>query len=200
MRWDDLFDDLEGQLEHELGAEEVDLRAEEERLRLGRLALRDRISAISGSEPKHSPWSIRLRLTSGRHIDVRPDTVGRDWFSADLLADGVRRAQCIVPLAAISGILLTRSQVAQSLAGPGREEPERGLSARLTLGFVLRDLCRRRASVELDLLDETVAGTIDRVGRDHLDLAMHEPGSARRESAVSQYRLVPFAQLSLVRV
>lgn len=199
MRWDDLFDDLEGQLEQELSAEEVDLRAEEERLRLGRLALRDRIIAICGSEPKHSPWSIQLRLTSGRHIDVRPDTVGRDWFSAALIGDGVRRAQCIVPLGAISGILLTRSQVAQSLAGPDRE-PERGLSARLTLGFVLRDLCRRRASVELDLLDETVAGTIDRVGRDHLDLAVHEPGSVRRESAVSQYRLVPFAQLSLVRV
>ena len=33
----------ESQLEHELGAEEVDLFAEEERLRLGRLALRDRI-------------------------------------------------------------------------------------------------------------------------------------------------------------
>jgi len=199
MRWDDLFDDLEGQLEHELSAEEVDLRAEEERLRLGRLALRDRIIAIRGSEPKHSPWSIRLRLTGGRHVDVRPDTVGRDWFSADLLGDGVLRGQCIVPLAAVSGILLTRPQVAQSLAGPDRE-PESGLSARLTLGFVLRDLCRRRAFVGLDLVDESVAGTIDRVGRDHLDLAEHEPGSARRESAVSQYRLVPFAQLSLVRV
>lgn len=200
MRWDDLFDDLEGQLEHELSADEVDLRAEEERLRLGRLGLRDRIIALRGSAPRHSPWSIRLRLTSGRHIEVRPDTIGRDWFSADLLGDGVTRAQCIVPLGAISGIQLTRSQVAPSLAGPDREPAERGLSARLTLGFVLRDLCRRRTSIELDLLDETVAGTIDRVGRDHLDLAVHEAGSARRESAVTGYRLVPFAQLSLVRV
>jgi hypothetical protein len=29
VRWDNLFDDLEGQLEHELNAEEVDLRAED---------------------------------------------------------------------------------------------------------------------------------------------------------------------------
>ncbi len=43
MRWDNLFDDLESQLEQELGAEDVDLLAEEERLRLGRLALRDRL-------------------------------------------------------------------------------------------------------------------------------------------------------------
>ena len=36
MRWDHLFDDLAGQLEHELRAEEADLQHEEERLRLGR--------------------------------------------------------------------------------------------------------------------------------------------------------------------
>ena len=46
MRWDNLFDDLEGQLEHELTSEEIDLQAEEERLRLGRMSLRDRILAI----------------------------------------------------------------------------------------------------------------------------------------------------------
>ena len=42
MRWDNLFDDLESQLEQELDAEDIDLLAEEERLRLGRLGLRDR--------------------------------------------------------------------------------------------------------------------------------------------------------------
>jgi len=52
MRWDNLFDDLESQLELELGAEDLDLVAEEERLRLGRLALRDRLVALVGhAEP-----------------------------------------------------------------------------------------------------------------------------------------------------
>ena len=37
MRWESLFDDMESQLEQELGAEDEQLRAEEERLRLGRL-------------------------------------------------------------------------------------------------------------------------------------------------------------------
>lgn len=199
MRWDDLFDDLEGQLEHEMSAEEIDLAAEEERLRLGRLALRDRVLAVRNAEPRHSPWSLRVRLSNGRYVDVRPDTFGRDWFSAELVDGGDRRAQCIVPLAAITAIVLTRPQIAQSLLAPAGAAG-RGLSERLTLGFVLRDLCRRRAAVELELVDESVFGTIDRVGRDHLDLAVHEPGSARRESAVSQYRVIPFAQLSLVRV
>ena len=46
VRWDNLFDDLEGQLENELNAEDLELRAEEERLRLGRLALRQRLTGV----------------------------------------------------------------------------------------------------------------------------------------------------------
>ena len=47
MRWDNLFDDLESQLEQELTAEEVDLQAEEERLRLARLGIRDRLRSLA---------------------------------------------------------------------------------------------------------------------------------------------------------
>jgi hypothetical protein len=42
-------------------------------------------------------------------------------------------------------------------------------------------------------------GTIDRVGRDHLDIAVHERGVMRRETAVTEYRIVPFSSLVLVR-
>jgi hypothetical protein len=45
-----------------------------------------------------------------------------------------------------------------------------------------------------------VHGTIDRVGRDHLDLAVHEAGQSRRQSAVQQYRVIPLDQLLLVRL
>jgi hypothetical protein len=65
---------------------------------------------------------------------------------------------------------------------------------------VLRDLCRRRCAVELVLTGGPLHGTIDRVGRDHCDLAVHEAGAVRREAAVSHYRIVPFDQLLLVRM
>lgn len=198
MRWNNLFDDLEGQLEHELGAEEVDLRGEEERLRLGRLSVRDRLQSLHETAGA-ADYALRLAMLDGSVIRLRPLGFGKDWMSAELLDEAARRSQVIVPLEAVGGILLDRGQVAGSLvARPG--DGARGLSARLGLAFVLRDLCRRRSPVDLVLAAGTLHGTIDRVGRDHCDVAVHEPGTARRESEVVQYRIVPFAQLLLVRV
>jgi hypothetical protein len=197
VRWDNLFDDLEGQLEQELTAEEVDLRAEEERLRLGRMSLRDRLQALARQDERRV---IRLTLLGGLGVAVRPATFGRDWFSADLVEESARHSQCIVPLAAIAELRLDRAQVSASLEGSEPSAPERGISTRLGFGFVLRDLCRRRSAVELRMQDATLHGTIDRVGRDHLDLAEHEPGTPRRESAVLHYRVLPLARLLLVRV
>ncbi|WP_241975494.1 MULTISPECIES: hypothetical protein [unclassified Cryobacterium] len=79
MRWDNLFDDLEGQLEHELNAEDLELRAEEERLRLGRLSLRHRLMGLgAGSGPRAGGGVVRLVLTSGVTLAIRPTTFGRD--------------------------------------------------------------------------------------------------------------------------
>ena len=204
MRWDRLFDDLEGQLEHELSAEELDQHAEEERLRLGRLSLRDRFLAVHEHAGRGAEYAIAVQLRTGEALTLHPSSFGRDWFAADIVDGATRRGrgtvQCIVPLAAIGALMLTRGQVEASLtplaadAGPG------SLSARLTLPFVLRDLCRRRAGVDLRTAAGEVHGTIDRVGRDHLDLAVHEADHPRRASSVQQYRVVPLDQLLLVRV
>jgi hypothetical protein len=40
-----------------------------------------------------------------------------------------------------------------------------------------------------------LAGTIDRAGADHLDLALHDAGSPRRARAVTGFRVVPFASV-----
>jgi len=200
MRWDNLFDDLEGQLEQELSSEELDVRAEEERLRLGRLAIRDRILAVHEAQGRDAEYSIRIFLSDGSAIAVRPITFGRDWFSADVVDESQRRVQCIIPIPAIAGIAFTREQLAGSLLGTPGEPTQTSLPARLSLGFVLRDLCRRRSPVELRTSIGAMHGTIDRVGRDHLDLAVHAPGEPRREAAVSQMRLVPLAQVLLVRL
>jgi hypothetical protein len=204
MRWDRLFDDLEGQLEQELSAEELDRTAEEERLRLGRLSLRDRLLAVH-ERAAGGDYSVAVQLGSGEPLTLQPSSFGRDWFAADLVDGAPRRTaaagvQCIVPLAAVGALLLTRAQVEASLTPLATDTGPRSLSARLTLPFVLRDLCRRRAGVDLRTSTGDVHGTIDRVGRDHLDLAVHEAGRPRRASAVVQYRVVPLDQLLLVRL
>jgi hypothetical protein len=195
MRWDKLFDDLETQLERELTAEEIDLGAEEERLRVARLSLRDRLAAIGNDDDS----GFAVTLTNGERLRLRPVTFGRDWLSADVVDESRRRTQCILPLAAVAAVAVSRRQVIASLAADG-ELGHPALSQRLGLAFVLRDLCRRRRAVELLVIGGVLHGTIDRVGRDHLDLAVHEPGSARRDSAVTEFRLVPFSGLLLVRL
>jgi hypothetical protein len=200
MRWDNLFDDLEGQLEQELTADDVDLRAEEERLRLARLGLRDRLVSLHTAGGSPQARVLRLVLKDGSRISVTPATFGRDWFAGELAGDARRAPFCVVPLDGIAGISLTRQQLDVSLDSGPPDDAAKSLSARLGLGFVLRDICRRRQGVQVRLAGGALSGTIDRVGRDHCDLAVHDAGEVRRESAITEYRIVRFSEMLLVRL
>lgn len=83
-----------------------------------------------------------------------------------------------------------------------RPAPARSaLADRLTFGFVLRDLVRRRIGVAVHLVSgRLLTGTIDRAGSDHLDLALHDPGVPRRADAVAGHRIVPFAAVAWIRL
>ncbi|GAB3397049.1 hypothetical protein GCM10027515_00890 [Schumannella luteola] len=196
MRWDRLFDDLESQLEQELDAEQSDLVAEEERLRLGRLALRDRLTEMIRSE---AGAELDLVLRDGSRILLAVGSSGRDWIAGELRGDTRVRAACILPIASIGAVAPRGDQLAVSLGAPPVGDPQPELSARLGLGFVLRELSRRRSPVDLATSWGRVHGTIDRIGRDHLDLAEHEPGAQRRGRAVRRTLLVPFSEILFVR-
>jgi hypothetical protein len=197
MRWDNLFSDLESQLEYGLNAEDNDLHNEEERLRLGRLSLRDRLQQLVTVSDRGADYSIAFVLAGGLRLSANVTTIGKDWFAAEIDSgtQGVpraRRRQCVVPLAAVHGLTLTRRQIRHSLEPRPVDEGPGAITDRLGLAFLLRDLCRRRATVEVTLETESVFGTIDRVGRDHFDLAVHEATAARRDAAVVGYRLIGF--------
>ena len=204
MRWDLLFDDLEARLDQEQRDEERALALEEERLRLGRLTLRDRLSGLARENGDDPTRLVRLELRGGDLIDVRPLSFGRDWMNAVVrgrgeelgTARGAGERQCIVPLAAIAALLPTRAQLEASVA-PVAGSATR-LADRIGLSFVLRDLSRRRTPVHLTTDDGRLHGTLDRVARDHLDIALHESGSARRESEVRGYRIIPLERIVLV--
>ena len=70
----------------------------------------------------------------------------------------------------------------------------------MTLGFVLRDLARRRIPVHVTgCAGDDLHGTIDRAAADHLDLALHDPGEPRLAGAVRGFRMIPFSSLVAVR-
>ncbi len=202
MRWDNLFSDLESQLEFGLTTEEDNLQAEEERLRIGRLGIRDRIVAMVAVADRGAHYPLSLILT-GRDIsgaiEVVIQNIGRDWLAAEIVGETDRGRQCVIPLAAVSGIALARRQLRHSLEPGKATSPAGALADRLGFPFILRDLCRRRTGVEVTLVGETLFGTIDRVGRDHLDLAIHEAGTPRRNTEVRALRIVALDVVLMIR-
>ncbi|WP_424467364.1 hypothetical protein [Pseudoclavibacter helvolus] len=193
MRWDDLFEDLAGELQGGLDDEAARRAVEDERLRVGRLTVRERLVALA--ERELGP--VSLQLSDGSIVAVRPRTFGSDWLSAELLAESGRARVCIVPTAGIASLVLSEEQLLASLREPAASGPG-DLSGRLGLAFALRDLGRRRQQCEFVVTTGSIVGTIDRVARDHVDVAVHERGVARRAKDVVAYRILPFDDLRLV--
>ncbi|MFS6528838.1 hypothetical protein V8Z69_03545 [Microbacterium aurugineum] len=196
MHWDRLFEDLEGQLASEWEAERAVLDAESERLRIARLDLRARLRVLCSSDT-----DALIDLVNGQRLPVTVRTLGADWLAVESrgTGDAVRApvSALLVPLHAIAGISTDHGMILASL----EEAPvtEHALRERMTLGFVLRDLARRRVPVHLTTRVGEVHGTIDRAAADHLDLAVHDPGQARLAGAVQGFRIVPFSALVAVR-
>jgi len=196
MHWDRLFEDLEGQLASEWEAERAVLDAETERLRIARLELRARLRVLSSAGAEAT-----IELGNGRRLPVTLQTLGADWLAVAARGTDdvhVAPAALLVPLHAIAGITADHGMILSSLDAPG--SAQHALRERMTLGFVLRDLARRRIPVHLSThAGDDVHGTIDRAAADHLDLAVHDPGQARLASAVHGFRIIPFSSLVLVR-
>jgi hypothetical protein len=182
MRWQALFDDLEAQVE---AAEAAELQAEvadRTRRETGLLRVLDRLQASAGHPVGVSTWGGGT--VRGTLLDSGPD-----WL---LLAEtGLR--EVLVPTAAVLGV----SGLGARSAVPGSEGE---VGRRLDLRWALRGLARDRAGLSVVLRDgSTLTGTLDRVGADHVDVAEHPPGEARRATAVRQVRLVPLTAVALLR-
>lgn len=190
MRWDDFFQDLEDQLSAEWDAERAALDSEAERLRIARLGLRDRLRAVAGGDEP-----LAAELIDGTRHELSIAAVGADWIAGRAVA--ATRGVTLVPLAAIASLaaaepVLLRS--ARAHAAPDR------VADRITFGFALRDLARRRVPVTVGAVGgRALTGTLDRVGADHLDLALHALDEARRPEHVAGFRVVPLGAVAWVR-
>jgi hypothetical protein len=181
MRWQQLFADLQAQFEAEEEAVERAESASRTRAEVGAVELADRLRGALGL-----PLTLACGgagTVAGALVDVGPD-----WLLVE--DDGVR--SCLVASSAVRSVAgLGRRTAAAEPAGPVR--------ARLDLRRALRGLARDRSAVQVVLDDGSVlAGTLDRVGADYVELAEHPTDLPRRAEAVQGVRALVIARIAVV--
>ena len=182
MRWEQLFADLEGQLDAADAAELAGEVRERTRRELALLSTSDRVAGSHGHAVAVAAQGAGV--VRGVLLDTGPD-----WL---LLAEPGGR-EALLPLTAV----LSVTGLGAATSAPGSDG---AVGRRLDLRWALRGLVRSRAGVTLALRDgSALGGTLDRVGTDHVELAEHGQGEPRRAGAVTGVRLVPLAAVSCVR-
>lgn len=200
MRWDGLFADLEGQLAAEERRELDSEVAERTRRERALVDLGARLAASEGD--------VNVALDAGERVTGSVADLGADWVlirtgagtgirtftgsgtGTGAIADpGTGSLEVLVPLGAIV-----------SISGLGGQSAQSRTARRFGLGYALRALSRDRTTVAVALREgPSVIGTIDAVGADHLDLAEHHEGEARRRANVRRTLTLPFSALVSVQ-
>ncbi|GAA1129591.1 hypothetical protein [Arthrobacter flavus] len=179
MRWEALFQDLEAQFAAaHLIAVEGEI-AELSRLELAALTAMDRIRAQRGV-------TLRIRTPGGGLFSGVVRYVGSEWL---VLATG-------------SGATMIPATALSTVEGMGRgavAEPSE-VATRLRIGSVYRAFARDRTPLTLQLASGGVRldGTIDRVGKDFLELATVPLGEQRRMGNVAGMVLIPLSNVEAV--
>lgn len=176
MRWDALFDDLEAQLARQEAGELDAEIAERVRAERGQVLLSERLLAQQGRPLR---VGVPSAVVVGTVLDAAPSWV--------VLAAGID--QVLIPIDAV----VTVEGLSRATA-----LPPGAVLRRLGLGHALRALARDRATVRVNTAATVLTGTIDRVGADHLDLALHAAGEWRRSGAVTGVATVTFRGLHAV--
>ncbi|MGR0159499.1 hypothetical protein [Paenarthrobacter nitroguajacolicus] len=179
MRWDSLFSDLEAQFSAERVLETESEIADRARVELAGIELCDRLRGAVGAE-------IKIVLVDGNIVRGRLSHVGSEWL---VLSEG---RQWFVPYSSVL-----------SYQGLGRValKPSSRMQQSLGIASALRVLARDRSEVAVHLTARTgdgskLHGVLDRVGRDHFDLAVIPHGEVRRAGNVSAIVTVPFSSLA----
>lgn len=175
MRWDGLFADLEAQAEALGQAERAAEIEDRTRSEVARLTVVDRLRGSVGSE-------VRLLGLGNVILQGELRRVHSEWV---LLAQPHGRESIV----RVGAILAVAGLDRAALTAAGGSV----VDARLGLSFALRRIARDRSGVRVHLVDGVLAGTVDRVGADFLELAVHPQGEARRRSAVFEVSLLPLS-------
>lgn len=129
--------------------------------------------------------SVRVELIAGERVAGQVVAVGKDLVIV-ASADG----DWAIPLWGIAGVV----DLGMVSRGKGSLLEGLGITA------VLRSWARERSPVRMIRMGVgALDGTIDHVGADHVDVAEHDPGEARRASVVRRVVTVPLGAVVAVR-
>ena len=197
MRWDRLFSDLEARFDEIADSEAVAEMPDRERVAVGAVSLTQRLGGSLGQP-------IRVRVAGGTAVGGVLSRVGPDWL---LVGEGQGRDVLI----ATRAIALVEGLTAATAL------PQSAVALRLDLRHAVRGLARDRSPVVVlvgggavsnptaaaepgtALSGTEITGTIDRVGADFVEIAVHSAWEPRRAGTVHSVALVPIAAVLLVR-
>ncbi|MDP9445167.1 MAG: hypothetical protein M3P83_12775 [Actinomycetota bacterium] len=180
MWWDELFADLEREWEAIGAAEQVAEVADRTRGERAQVSLLDRLRA-----------SVACRVvvaTAAGESDGVLNAVGADFALVE-----TAHFELLVPTWAMQTVtgLRPAARTADTVGA---------VASRLGLRAALRRLSRDRTPVDVVLpAPGTVHGTLQNVGADYVDVAVHAVGEAPRAGAVRHVTAVPLAALCAVR-
>jgi hypothetical protein len=180
VRWDGLFADLEAQADQLERAARAGEAEERTRGELARQTLHARLRAAVGLR-------LRIAVAGGPAIAGDLRRIGPNWVLLD---------------AGLAEWLVATVHV-RTVSGLGRQaaaESHSVIDSRLDFRYVLRGLARDRAEVRTHLLDgSSLTATLDRVGADFVDAAVHPAGEARRRESVRDVQTIAIAAITALR-
>src|SRR3954466_13022518 len=167
MRWQQLFADLRAQFDEAEAAAERAEPASRARAERGAIRLADRLGGALGQP-------VTLHCPGARQLSGVLTDMGADWL---LLEEEAGREALVATAAVLAAAGLGRQTAVPPQGGVVR--------ASLDLRRAARALARDRSAVQVVLEDGGVlTGTVDRVGKDFLELAGHALDEPRRAAAV----------------
>jgi len=188
VRWEQLFAELESQyVELAAAAEDAEM-GERIRVEQGAVVAGARLAGAIGRP-------VRFSVAAGRPVAGALRSVGPDWV---LVGEAPGREALI----SLSAVTVVEGLTAATGA------PLTGVAQRLDLRFALRGLARDRSPIALTVPggrgvsgagDAELTGTIDRVGADFIEMALHAAWEPRRAAAVRQVVMVPRSAIIMVR-
>lgn len=188
VRWEQLFADLNSQFAELADGETLAELPDRQRTETGRLTIVQRCRGNIGA-------SVRVRLRGGKVHSGELRDVGPDWILLDAGSSG----ELLIALSAVTTMEGLSARTGAQLSP---------VDGRFDLRLALRRIARDRAPVMVGVIDGSadrqaggtdLAGTIDRIGADFIELAQHPVWEPRRGSSVNSMLLIPLAAIDSVR-